>query len=240
VKKPDIVILHGWGLSQERFAPLSAELRKRGFHVVAPDMPGFGTSKPPDRPYQLIDYVMFVHEFLKKERVKSPVFIGHSFGGRVALLYQKTYPADVHALVLTGTPGFTPLPKRKLMLFIALAKIFNVVFSVPPLHLLKDYARRWYYYVVGARDFFRAEGHMRETFKIIVRTDLVPSMEAVSVPTLLLWGEFDIIVPVSIAQHMEHLIPTAKLIIIPEADHGLPFKQPEVFAKYTEQFINRV
>ncbi|MBI3343165.1 alpha/beta hydrolase, partial [Candidatus Gottesmanbacteria bacterium] len=140
-------------------------------------------------------------------------------------------------LILSGTPGFTPIPKKKLLLFIALAKVGKLLFSIPPLNLVQDAVRRWYYYVVGAREFFRAEGAMRETFKNIVKEDLVRSMEAVDIPTLLLWGELDIIVPVSIAQRMHQVIAGSELVVIPEADHGVPFKQPEVFASYVERFL---
>lgn len=235
--KLPIVILHGWGLSGKTFAPLVEMLKKKGHRVYAPDFPGFGESKMPERPLTLTDYTHFLDAYLKKNHIDQPIFIGHSFGGRVSLKYIQLYPKRVVALVLSGTPGFTPIPKKKLMLFIALAKIGKLLFSIPPLNLLQDAVRRWYYYVVGAKEFFRAEGVMRETFKRIVKEDLVTAMEAVDNPTLLLWGEYDIIVPVAIAERMHQVIAGSELIVIPEADHGVPFKQPEVFASYVERFV---
>ncbi len=235
--KSPVVILHGWGLSGKIFFPLAEALKKQGYRVYAPDLPGFGTSKIPDRPLTLSDYALFLDEYLKKNHIVQPIFIGHSFGGRVSLKYNQLYPKSVRALILSGTPGFTPIPKKKLILFITLAKIGGFLFSLPPLNFFQDAVRRWYYYVVGAREFFRAEGAMRETFKRIVREDLVKAMEAVNIPTLLLWGEYDIIVPFSIAERMHRLIAGSDLIVIPEADHGVPFKQPEVFASYVKRFL---
>ncbi|MBI3956347.1 alpha/beta hydrolase [Candidatus Gottesmanbacteria bacterium] len=232
-----VVILHGWGLSGETFTPLGGELKKCGYRVWAPDMPGFGDARRPEKPMSLTDYVKFLDEYLEKNRIERPVFIGHSFGGRVSLKYHELHPNSVRALILSGTPGFTPIPKKKLLLFIALAKIGGFLFSIPPFHLFQDAVRRWYYYVVGAREFFRAQGAMRETFKQIVKEDLVAAMEAVDIPTLLLWGEYDIIVPVSIAERMHQVIAGSELIVIPEADHGVPFKQPEVFISYVLRFM---
>lgn len=240
MKSPCIIILHGWGLSGKTFLPLARELKKRNYTVFVPDLPGFGKSAIPKQPLHLADYAVFLDAYIKKNNIRNPILIGHSFGGRVSLKYNEMYPKSVRALILTGTPGFTPIPKKKLLLFISLAKIGKLLFSIPPLNLLQDAVRRWYYYFVGAKEFFRAEGAMRETFKQIVKEDLVTAMEAVNIPTLLLWGEYDIIVPVAIAERMHQVIACSELIVIPEADHGVPFKQPDVFASYVERFIAKL
>lgn len=235
-----VVILHGWGLSGKTFIPLAEELKKCGYRVWTPDLPGFGEFGMPEHPLTLTDYTRFLDEYIKKNHIEHPILIGHSFGGRVSLKFNELYPNRVRVLILSGTPGFTPIPKKKLILFISLAKIGKLLFSIPPLTLVQDAVRRWYYYVVGAKEFFRAEGTMRETFKHIVKEDLVAAMEAVDVPTILLWGEYDIIVPVTIAERMHQVIAGSELIVIPEADHGVPFKQPEVFASYVRRFLKEV
>ncbi|KKU80520.1 hypothetical protein A2875_04760 [Candidatus Gottesmanbacteria bacterium RIFCSPHIGHO2_01_FULL_46_14] len=237
MKKAPLVILHGWGLSAERFAPLAAEFERLGYKTYAPDLPGFGKSQIPKNPLTLSDYASFLFSFFKSNKISNPILVGHSFGGRVALRFNQLYPNSVRALILTGTPGFTPIPKKRLMVFIALAKIGNLLFSIPPLSLFQDQVRRWYYYVVGAKEFFRAEGAMRETFKHIVGEDLVHSMESISIPTLLLWGELDIIVPPSIAERMHRVIERSELVIIADADHGVPFKEPQRFVPYVQRFL---
>lgn len=237
MKKQTIVILHGWGLSGKSFEPLVASLAAHGYKAVAPDMPGFGKEDPPPYPWKLRDYARFIDEYLTSRRIKNPVFIGHSFGGRVTLKYMHLHPESACAVILTGTPGFTPIPRTKLLLFIALAKIGGLIFKLPPLNLFSDWIRRWYYYAVGAKDFFRAEGSMRETFKHIVQEELVSAMQSVNVPTLLLWGEYDLIVPPVIARRMKEELPNATLHIIPEADHGVPFKNPDVFVTYVDRFL---
>jgi pimeloyl-ACP methyl ester carboxylesterase len=224
-----IVILHGWGLSANTFAPLAAELRKNHMIVFVPDFPGFDSRHIPTNPMTLSDYVDFLDEYMHKHNIKKPILIGHSFGGRVALKYQNNFPKKVAALVLTGTPGFTPISKNKLTVFIMIAKVGGALMSLPVLNMIKDRVRLWYYYAVGARDFYRAEGVMRETFKNIVKEPLVECMENIRVATLLVWGEHDVIVPPAVAYQMEKVIPRARLILIAKIGHDVPFKSPKIF-----------
>src|SRR5450830_83158 len=235
--KHPIVILHGWGLSTVTFEPLIGELRSHDFPVWSPDMPGFGNSKIPKKPLTLADYVEFLSEYMHAERIVNPVIIAQSFGGRVALKYQAAYPETIRALVLTGTPGYTSIAKKKLFIAVTIAKIGKLFFLIPFVSLFRDRVRSWYYYAVGARDYYRAEGVMRETFKKIVREELVTSMKKVHVPTLLVWGAQDIIVPVSVAQKMKETIIGSKLIILPDSGHGVSYKNPKEFVRSIYDFL---
>lgn len=238
--RPSIVILHGWGLSSKRFDGLGGVLRKKGFTVYIPDFPGFGEAPPPPIPYTLSDYAEFLGEYIKNKRLSDVVLIGHSFGGRVSLKYSMRAPKELRAMILTGTPGFTPVPRKKLLVFIVIAKIGRLFFSVWPLNRIQEKIRLWYYYLVGAREFYRAEGVMRETFKRIVQEDLRKPMESVRVPCLLVWGSLDHITPVWIAKKMTEMIQGSTLIIIPDHDHGVPFKDPKLFAAKIDSFLTHV
>jgi pimeloyl-ACP methyl ester carboxylesterase len=238
--KHPIVVLHGWGLSGVTFEPLISELRRHGYPVWAPDLPGFGNSKIPERPLQLSDYVEFLDDYMRSEHISNPIVIAQSFGGRVALKYQAAYPDSIRALVLTGTPGYTPVPRKRLALYVTIAKIGKLFFLIPFVNLLHDRVRSWYYYVVGARDYYRAEGAMRETFKRVVREELVTSMKKVHVPTLLVWGADDIIVPVPLAKKMKETIASAKLIILPNSGHGVSYKNPKLFYETIAPWLQSV
>lgn len=236
-QKSTIVILHGWGLSKKKFEPLTQELESRGHKVASLDFPGFGESKIPVKPFTLTDYAEYLYSFLEKEHIKYPIFIGHSFGGRVALRFSSLYPKSVRALILTGTPGYTPISRKKIILFVTLAKIGKGVLSFPTFSFLIEPIRKWYYYVVGAKEFSRAEGTMRDTFKNIVSEPLVEDMKHVSVPTLLLWGEHDIIVPIRIGIKMKTTIVGSEFQMVEGADHGVPFKKVKEFTDIVESFI---
>ncbi len=240
MKKPVIVILHGWGLSADRFTPLKAELESRGYQVFAPDFPGFGSAAIPTHPWDLGDYAEFLRTYLGSNHILHPILIGHSFGGRVSLKYEQLYPKSVRAIILSGTPGFSPVNRKKLFIFISLAKIGATFLSLPILRFLKETMRTWYYSVIGVREFSKATGVMRQIFKNIVQEELVTPMGAVRVPCALIWGENDSIVPVDIAQKMQSVIPGCQLITIPAADHRVPYKEPGLFADYVEKFLQTV
>ena len=234
MKKPSIVILHGWGLSGGKYQDLSRLLSEKEYNVFAPDLPGFGREPAPSRAYHLADYAEFIHQFLKNHKIVHPVFIGHSFGGRVSLKFEAMYPGIVRAYILTGTPGFTPVPRSKLALFIAVAKVGNWFFQLPVLRGAQNFVRKWYYYAVGAREFYRANGVMRQVFKNIVGEKLDGLMKNIQAPCLLVWGALDRITPVWIAERMQKEIHGSKLVIIPGTDHGVSFREP---GKFTEAIL---
>jgi pimeloyl-ACP methyl ester carboxylesterase len=115
----------------------------------------------------------------------------------------------------------------------AIAKIGKIFFRSEKL-------RAWYYYVVGARDYYRASGVMRETFKTVVREELVTSMKKVHVPTLLVWGADDIIVPVPIAKKMKETILGSELIILPNSGHGVSYKFPKLFYEAIAPWLQKI
>ena len=121
-----------------------------------------------------------------------------------------------------------------------LAKIGTFFFSVWPLSLIREKIRLWYYYLVGAREFYRAEGVMRETFKLIVQEELLSAMSHVSVPTLLVWGALDRITPVWIAKKMHEVIKNSTLVVIDDRDHGVAYKDPDIFVSRIMKFLQSI
>ena len=237
-KKTPIIILHGWGLSGKKFSPLVAALKKKGYTVFAPDLPGFGSSAVPSHPYDLSDYAIFLQSFCEKNKLKKPILIGHSFGGRVALRYTAAHDTDVTAMILSGTPGYSPVKQWKWVISWTGAKIGNIVASLPIIKTYQDRIRAWYYWKIGARDFYRASGVMRDTFKHVIQDSLEKYMVQIHIPTLLLWGEEDILVPVYIAKHMQQTIDTSVLQTVAHADHCIPYVQPDVFADHVDQWLS--
>lgn len=238
MKKQDIVILPGWGLSAEKFLPLEKEFVTHGYRVHSVDFPGCGRSPLPGKPLTLGDYVDFLDAYIQKRNIRDYSIIAHSFGGRVALQYLLTKKNSVRTLILSGTPGFSSVNKVKFFAFVAFAKIGNFLSSVVLPKETVGKIRVWYYKTVGARDFYRAEGVMRETFKNVVNQSLVPAMQVVSIPTLLIWGAQDTIVPVSVAKRMNAVIKSSTLAIVDGQDHRIPFADPKEFYRQCKAFFS--
>ena len=127
MKSKDILVLHGWNLSGKRFESLVELLRKKGFRVLAPDFPGFGDEPAPLNAWHIWDYAEFLNGYITSHKLQSPLLIGHSFGGRVALAYAAKYPKNCKGLILTGAPGFSPVPKKKMLFFLILANCLKLI-----------------------------------------------------------------------------------------------------------------
>ncbi len=234
---PPVLLLHGWGLSGNRFSAVGRLLRAYGYAVYAPDFPGFKSDTADDVSRTLNDYVVFLADFITKNKIKSPVIVGHSFGGRVALKYVEMHPNSVRVLILTGTPGYRSQNSLKRNFFMVVAKMGKPFFLLPGLRLVKERVASLMYTAAGARDYSRAQIGLRQTFKNIVEASLESAMAAVHIPTMLLWGELDNLVPVSIAKKMQRAIAESTLRVIPMAKHSLPYDDPDMFAKLVHEFI---
>ena len=84
-KKQEIIILPGWGDNRKTFYYLINYL-KDYFTIYIIDYPGFGNSKFPDKDLTIYDYKEFIIKFIKKLKIKNPIIIAHSFGGRITSL----------------------------------------------------------------------------------------------------------------------------------------------------------
>ncbi len=232
----NILILHGWELRGSVYNQLKKLLEKEGFTVFVPDLPGFG-ERPLSKPVlTLADYVNFVKDFIKKNIKQDLVIIGHSFGARVAIVLASQNPENLKKLVLTGAPGIRrPLPLRSKIAFF-LAKTASGIFTVPPFSFLQGFFRKLLYKFTGEFDYYKA-GNLRETFKNIIAHELTDHLAKIKIPTLLVWGEQDLIVPVSDGQAMREFISNAKLIVIRTANHKLPYLQPDIFVKTILPFL---
>jgi len=237
MKNIPIVILHGWNLSSARFSPLTTELKKRGYSVYCPDLPGFGKVKLPKTSCFLADYVGFVRKFLAENKLSKFILIGHSFGGRIGIKLAAQNANLLSALILTGTPGINPVPTIKKQFFSILAKLGKLTFSLPILSSAKDLFRKFLYKAANATDYYNTDENLLETFRNIVRESLGPYMSRIDTPTLLLWGEDDQTVPVSIAEKMLRLIKNSKLVVIPDARHDMPWSHPKEFVDKVEDFL---
>lgn len=235
-KRIPIVILHGWSLSGIKFDPLKNVLENEGWQVFAPTMPGFDGTIPP-KPYVLDDYVNFILMFLKEHKIGPAIFIGHSFGGRVAIKLAVRAPQLVVSLVLTGAPGYSSAPWYKLWTAIVVAKLGKLLFATPFLLPAQDAIRSFYYLIIGVKDYTKANPIMRVTFKNVVSESLQQPMKQITSPTLLVWGKQDQLVPVLVAKRMLKTIASSSLVLIPFTDHGVPFREPEKFYKASRDFL---
>ena len=217
-KKQTIIILHGWKLQALAYHDLVELLKKNGYTVFAWDLPGFGKEPLPSSSLTLSDYVQFVVDKMKEHKIEHAIFIGHSFGGRIALKLAYQYPKLVKKVILTGVPvvknrSFT----KKIQLFGAKAgkQISRIILP----DSVSDLLRKALYCAIGEWDYYKA-GPLTQTFQNIVAEDLLEYVIHAKVPLVFVWGKNDTIVPVSLLKTLQPIKPDAYYIELPGLGHS--------------------
>ena len=102
-----LVLMHGGLVDARFFEPNLGPLAER-FHVTALDLPGFGESRGPTRPWGTFDYAEFVESFLERIELPKATLVGHSFGGKTSIALASRRPDLVQKLVLVDSAGIVP------------------------------------------------------------------------------------------------------------------------------------
>ena len=230
----DVVLLHGWGCSTDIWKAVEAELSKN-FKVWNIDFPGFGQSEAPTTPWGVEEYTRNFEQFCAMNSISRPTLIGHSFGGRVSIVFASRNEVD--KIVLVDAAGV--LPPRGLKYY---AKVYSykAMKFLAPLLLGKergkeiiDRRRR----ASGSSDYNALPEAMRGTFIRVVNQDLCPYMPAIKAPTLLVWGSNDTATPLSDAKVMNSLIDDSGLVVFEGAGHYSFLEQSARFNIVISNFL---
>lgn len=203
----DVVLLHGWGQNIAMMKPIGDRLQKN-HRITILDFPGFGESEEPKTALTVYDYCEILEELLKKLKVKKPVIMGHSFGGRIAIIYASRN--EVEKVVLFGSPCIRKEVKLSLKL-----RMLKSLKKIPGINKLEGFAKNH----MGSRDYKNASEIMKKILVNVVNEDLSECAKKINVPTLLIWGDRDTEAPVENAKELEKIIPDAGLIVLPNSTH---------------------
>lgn len=214
---PAVVLLHGWGGALDSMRPIVHCLR-RSFQVVALDLPGFGQSTLPSATWSDHDYAQCVAEFLAAIDCPRAHIVGHSFGGRVGICLAVDRSSVVDRLVLIDSSGIKPPRTWQYHARVRGMKAARRVLQLIPAAGPRDRALAWLYGSLGSSDY-RSAGPLRNIFVRVVNEDLRPILPSVRAPSLVIWGEKDLDVPVSDGQTMAREIPRARLEVLAGAGH---------------------
>ena len=203
----NIVLLHGWGQNIEMMDPIGKRLQN-DFYITIIDLPGFGKSSEPTYGYTVYDYVEIVDELLRKLKIKNPIMIGHSFGGRISIIYAAK--KGVEKLVLLASPFKRSVKKNTFKI-----KLLKFLKKVPVVKELESYMKT----KIGSRDYRNATPIMRLILVNTVNEDLTEYLKQIESPTLLIWGDLDTEAPLEDAKYAETIMKDAGLIIYQGATH---------------------
>lgn len=217
-KGEKVVLLHGWGGQADSFLPVFNYLSSK-FEVYALDFPGFYQSTDPDKPWDVTDYCNMLYKFFNKLGIEKANLVGHSFGGRVSILFSATYPEKVEKIVLTDSAGLIPKRSFKYYFNVYKFKVFKKLYITFAKGSRKEEKLEAFYKKFGSNDYKNTSGVMRQTFVKVVNQDLKGYLPKIKSPSLLIWGDMDKETPISFAKIMEKEIPDAGLVVFEGAGH---------------------
>lgn len=231
-----IVLMHGWGCDHTTLASLERVALECGRRVINVDFPGFGESQEPESCWGVEEYTQAIEKLVDSLSLDRPALLGHSFGGRVGIVYASRRP--VEKLLLVDAAGVKP--KRslryhlKVWSFKATKRLMYLRYGREEAEkrLDAERARR------GSSDYASASPRMRQILSKVVNEDLCHLMPSISAPTLLIWGENDTATPLADARKMEKLIPDAGLVSYPGAGHYSFLDRPAQTAAVIRSFLN--
>ena len=236
---PVVVLLHGLGATMDEWLPVAGPMAE-WCTVVAVDLPGHGRSAAPAGDYSLGAYASAVRDLLDALGHRSATIVGHSLGGGIAMQFAYQFPERVERLVLVASGGLGPEISRWLR-----------AATLPGSHLVLRLLESR----VMDRVLRRRGGASNRAARALRRRTFVRALRAVvdhrgqqaaatnrlhlldRVPTLVVWGADDRIIPVSHAVRAHRAMPGSRLQVLAGAGHCPHIEQPTWFEACLRELV---
>ncbi|MET4047576.1 MULTISPECIES: alpha/beta fold hydrolase [unclassified Rhodococcus (in: high G+C Gram-positive bacteria)] len=256
---PPIVLVHGLLGSNESWAGQIERLSAR-HRVIAPDLFGHGRSDKPSGDYSLSSHAATIRDLLEHLNIKSASMVGHSLGGGIVMQAVYLFPGLVERLVLVSSGGLGT--EVSLLLKAATLPGSELVLPV----LASDWVRKNAESVMGQlhkwglpvrpgasmaetwRSFKSvSDRQTREAFLASTRAVVGPRGQTVSakqhfekfesIPSLLIWGGKDRMIPASHADNIRREVPNSRVEIFSDAGHFPQLDEPDLFFRVLDEFL---
>ena len=231
-----IVLLHGWCLNRRLWTYLEEALIDR-FEVLTPDLAGFGESAGLAGPYTLERYAADVGAWLDEIDLTEATIVGFAFGAAVAMALAARGSKRLARLVLIGVPSAHTAPYDKMPK--AMRRdwpLFAQRSAEAICHkTLSEPSRDWLASMFGGTPLPVAVA----TCELLGKFDPLDMAAQVRVPSLLLHGDHDTIVPVEVSRACAERILNARLEIVPDSGHLVVIDQKELLASLVSDFMQQ-
>ena len=242
--KNTLILLHGLGGSAERWLPV-IPLFEKYFRVIVPDLVGFGYSDKPVVDYTPDFFVRFLENFLKAVRVSKPFIIGSSLGGQVAASYASLHPKRIKKLVLVSPAGTMKSSTKPLDAYIMAAMYPNKKNALRAFELMEGSGKKIPDSIIT--DFVTRMklpnaklAFMSTILGMKSSTSIVPQIHSISVPTMLVWGANDGVIPLEFSSAFISAIPDVTFLKIKNSGHTPYVEHPKLFTNKVLKFLNDV
>jgi pimeloyl-ACP methyl ester carboxylesterase len=255
--RPVLVLIHGVAGSSVTWEAVLPALARR-YTVVAPDLLGHGQSDKPRHDYSLGAYANMVRDLMIAFGIDRATIVGHSFGGGVALQFAYQHPSRCERLVLEASGGLGPeiswifraltVPGVEYLMPLIFPSFIRIAGDAVGHGMYRlgvrapNVAQSWRAYA----ELTKAEN--RHAFLNTLRSVINMSGQTVSahdrlylaawVPTLIVWGQRDRIIPVEHATAAHEAMASSRLVIFERVGHVPHAERPSHFVDAVIDFVD--
>jgi len=216
-----IVLVHGLAGRAEDWLSIVPELTRKGYKVFAPDLLGFGRSARPDVDYSIALQEDIVHKFLDSQKLQQPDVAGWSMGGWIVLKFAAENPGRVHRLVVLDSAGLkfeavnagALRPKNEADLAHMMQVLTPNARPIPSFYareLLRKFADEDWIVDRALKSMYTGK-------------DLMDGkMDTVKMPVLIVWGDKDVLTPLTLGEQMHGAMPQSVLQVVHGCGHLAP------------------
>ncbi len=233
--QPVMLLVHGYSASNFTWKTTAPVLAEEGFRVIAVDLIGFGfSSKPGWFDYTISSQARVIERFMDRLGIGSARVVGSSYGGAVAATLALDYPERVEKLVLVDAVANDEPTKHPLIKLSRVPFVGEVISAF--LVDSKQFVRRRMRTTLAPanhhlvteerinsihRPLHAADGHnsMLSTARNWQAQRIEHDAHLISQPTLIVWGENDIVIPPHNGRTLHRLIPDSRLVMFKNCGH---------------------
>ena len=236
-----VVLLHGLGSRKEDWVPVLEPMAQK-YRLLVPDQIGFGRSDKPLLDYSIQTYVDFLNEFLRQLKVEKASLVGESLGGWIAGLYVAEIGSGAHLipverLVLVDAAGLkqdTPIPDLNPSSLAAMRSVMEAVFYDTS-WVNEDALRKIFTDKLAVHDGYTVRSFLGNPTREKERLD--DRLASIKVPTLVVWGKQDKLLPIASGERYAAEIAGAKLVSFEKCGHVPPIEKTEEFLAAVVGFL---
>ena len=240
-----VLLIHGFPFNSTMWEPQVEELADMA-RIIAPDLRGHGRTDPTPPPYNVGMFADDCANLLTYLGIEGPVIVGGlSMGGYVAFEFYRRYPERVAGLILAATRAGADSPEGKAgrdkSAQTAKSEGVNAIAAGMLPKLLAPNSYKTLPEVVEFVEEMMADtsvdGMIGALMAMKDRPDSTPTLAEIDVPTLIIHGANDQLIPLSEAEAMHAAIEGSELLIVPDAGHVLNLEQPDIFNDAVLDFL---
>ena len=239
--KNTLILLHGLGASAERWEDVIPLFAKK-FRVIVPDLIGFGYSDKPSIDYTTDYFAEFMSKFVEKVGIKEMSIIGSSLGGQIAAEFIINQNVDVKKLVLVSPSGVMKHSTPALDAYISAALYPNNESALNAFQAMsgrKKIDGKIVSRFVERMQLPNAKMAFMSTLLGLSNSKVITEkLQLITIPTLIVWGENDPVIPIEYAQSFVSGINDCRFYKMIGCAHTPYVEKPEKFFQIVSDFLN--